>query len=629
METPNIPNNRLTIGGTNYDNIVLDWNVKLRDCNYTVANFTLDNRQSRFYNSVVDTFTEAKFYVKDQAESTYTQIFGGYARQLFPTVNSTGSTVRVYCKGYGAALAEMHCNKDFGYESSSSTTYDELSEIVAHVVNNYTEKSFDDWASGYSYDHSNICEAFDATTFSYINNPYRKCADVINHCCDLATAVAVGTDADAAPAAAGPHWIVRPTGGTTYFLLGKIGDHSSGANSPETYWPDWWGVDNDQASSTLVQGEDFYDVQIIDKSSEFANSVVLITDFRRPSYDYWTEDSGGQALWGNDGLKSLTDDGATYIVGSHSLDLETDAANQGDAYYPSTEDAGWNIEKWGSKDTVPRVNFYYQKDANINEATTYIYMFTTDHSNDYFYTDFCNWHSDPDNEWIHVSLPIGPYYKTVQENKRFRWGDSNPGTTDWADINGVSFRTSLAGGDAHIYIDDLHFSGKIIRQAYCSDNITTNKERQKVVISRMSMDDLCVSGTPGTTDTGDAARTAKAELFRRIRNPRTVQFTVALRQDMLAGQKTHVHAFPTAGSTYTLDSTMRILQVEHGCNVMQGAYSRVTATDDIYNTHPISTVDAYALMQEFTLRDNREALNMRAGAEVDLLIGMLKENYNA
>jgi hypothetical protein len=609
-----VPQYKIDLGGTEYTTGFPNVNVKLRENNYSVATLIIDNEYCDFYTDKVNSFDEIKIYAKDYWRTSYTQIFGGWARELLPAFSTTGNILTLGCKGYGSALDETYCNRDYGYESKVGASYDELSEILDDVVNDFAEKSFDDWATGHTFDHTLITDNFDATTFTFINNPYRKTSAIINHVCDLATAIAAGADAEN-PTAAGPHWIVDPS---KYFMVAKIGDHAAGANSPEARWPDWWNTD--QTGSTLTEGIDFQSLQVYDKSSEFSNSVILYTDFRRPSYDYWTEDSGGQALWGNNGWASITDSAVKVVVGSHSLLFTATVTGNNWGYYPSTKDAAWDFEKIGSEESIPHVNFYFYASSSplIPVATTWIELFTTDEAVNYFYSPFAT--NATLDTWTHCSIPVGPYWKSAEYNTLFNW--QSAGAPLWSNISGISFYTAFAPANALLYIDDLHITGKVARQAYVSDNITANKEYQKSLISRYAMDDSCVAAV----DTGDAARTAKAELLRRIRNPVTYRFTVSLKPGMLAGQKVYIKAGKKRDGTFVIDKAVRMMEIEHVLNKNSGT-STITATDDLYNTRPISSVDKFALSQEFTLLNNSEAQNIRAGSEVDLRIALLKKNY--
>ena len=624
MTVRDIPQLKVTLGGVDYASEAIGALVVLRENNYSTAEIVFSNTNSKFYTDIVDTFDEVKVYVKDYYDSAYTQLFGGWARELLPTHNDAGETMTLACKGYGSALAELHCNRDYGYESSNATAtdYDELSEILNDVINNFAEKSFNDitglGSTGHTFDHTLITDNFDATTFTYINNPYRSCMDVINHVCNLATAIAAGADAEN-PTAAGPHWIVDSS---AYFMVAKIGDHAAGGSSPEARWPDWWNTD--QTGSTLTQGTDFSGYDVIDKSSEFANHVIIVTDFRRPSYDYWTEDTGGQALWSVDGAVGKSDSVAQYIVGSHSLLLSSNDPNPTYTYLDSGT-YPWDVTAWGSEKTIPTLNFYTYSTQYAGTPKVYLSDNTNARKTDYFWADIT-----PTNlsKWNHNSLPIGPYWGNAENQQEINWtsvSGSGAPYPQWSHIDTIEFVFNVSGPGDNFYIDDLHFTGKLVRSAYVSDNITAHKEYQKIFISRFAMDDSCIEDD----DTGNAGRLCKAELLRRIANPYTIQFSTAgLKKNMMAGQKTHVHAgMRPDGASFAVNTDMRVMQVEHGVASKSGAYSRVTATTDLYNTFPISSVDAWALQQEFTLINSREAKNIRAGAEVDLLIPMLKKDY--
>jgi hypothetical protein len=220
-------------------------------------------------------------------------------------------------------------------------------------------------------------------------------------------------------------------------------------------------------------------------------------------------------------------------------------------------------------------------------------------------------------------LPVGPYWSSAEESKTFKWTASSA-NADWNNINGIAFLCNVGGGfNGTLYIDDLHFSGKIIRSAKNSTNITANHEVQKVLIARNAMDDSCVAAD----DSGFAGRAAYAELLRRTANPKTISFVTSLKPSMMAGQKLHVHAEKQLnGTSYRIDAVMRILEVVHSVT-SEAASSTVTATTDLLNTRPISVPDQYAMWQENMFINSNEAKNIRAGGEVDLLIPIIEKDY--
>lgn len=575
--------------------------MKRRENNYDVATLLCDNDKSKMYSVKIDVLDEIKIYFKIDG-GAYKQVFGGHVRQANPLFSQEGYLLQLKCKSYGVALEETHCKTEFGRESLHLTT-DTAKEIWEYIVDNYINKSLGPTgaATGYAITKTYIADIAAATPLTYINNPYTTCLDVVDLVCSLTSAIGAG-------ATAGAHWIVDHS---KNLIINTIGTHEN-----PVQWPDWWNTD--EVGSTLTQGVDFGSFHVLDKSEEFANNVILITDFRRPSYDYWTENNA--ALWGNDALTTLEAVVTPKVVGTHSLHSLSNGAIAGYAYYPSAQNAAWDTSKWGSPRTIPHLNFYMYKDGNITEATTYVRLFTTNHTTDYFYIPFSTW-TEPDNEWIHKSIPIGPYWASSEESKQFRWGASSAGAL-WTNINGACFNINLAGGaGGNLYIDDLCFSGKIVRAAKNTASITANHEYQKTLISRVAMDDTCVAAT----DTGMAARLAYAELLRRIKLPLSITFSIELKPTMMAGQKLHVYACQKSDGNYAIDSVMRILTVQH--NLGENAVTTVTATDDLINSTPISVPDQYATMMENILVNSKEAKNMRAGAEVDVLIEPLIKNY--
>lgn len=599
----------ITHGGADYtyisDQTFTSIMVKRRENNYDTATLQANDEYGELH-SLLSVFDEAKIYMRDSSESAWTQIFGGHIRQSNPSV-ATSATLQLLCKGYAAALEETHCNRDYGAESSNPTL-DTQQEIIQDLVDNMINKSLGTAAgTGYNIGKTKIA-AVTATTIKYVNNPYRANIEVTDIIAQLTSAIGAGANP-------GAHWIVDHN---KNLLFDTISNHTH-----TTEWPNWWNTD--QAGSTLTQDVDFLDFQVLDKAEEFANKVLLVTDFRRPTYDYWTEDSGGAALWGNEGFTGITNESATgyYVVGSHSLKFDPDGATTGYGYFPSSANAAWNVNAWGSEKTIPRLNFYCRK-KNLTTTTTYVYLSTntTARKTDYFYATFLNWQTEADDTWFFKSIPIGPYWASTEEAKQFRW--DTVGSPSWSNIGSLEFVVSLGGADATLHIDDLHFSGKLARSAKNSTNITANKEHQKVLISRNAMDDSCVA----SDDTGYAARIAYAELLRRQSLPVTVMFTVAGKQSMMAGQKLHVHAGKKRdGASYTVDADMRIIELAHKISGGNGFTTTVTATSDLKNSSPVNIPDQYAMWQENMFVNSAEAKNIRAGAEVDLLIPMIEKDY--
>ena len=607
-----IPNFKVTIAhageSTDYYNRVFsNLNVKRRENNYDVATLVCGDKNQYYYTFKMAKFDEIKIYFKDVSQSSYTQVFGGTIRQANPTLGANGKHLVLNCKGYGAALEDTHCNRDYGIESSNPT-YPQPWNIWKNLVADFTNKSFADAATGYALVNTYITDTF-GTDIKYVNNPYRTNLEVIDTICNLSCAIGAGTTA-------GAHWIVDPS---KRLLIAKIGDHAAGATSPENYWSDWYNYL--EADSTLTEGVDFTEYALLDKAEEYANNIILLTDIRRPCYDYWTEGNTTQinALW-TDVLAVLTAEAAVYVVGATSLKIApTEADAPGYAYLPTA----LNIEKVGSAKTIPCLNFYCYKPAGLDETNTTVRLYTTDYANDYFEATFATINTmsggDPDDTWIHKSIPIGPYYASAETSQKYRW--TKVGNADWANIQGVCFRVAAL---TYLLIDDLHINGKIIRSAKDTSEISRVNEYQKVLITRNSMDDSCVD----SDDSGFAGRIAYAELLRRTNLPITPTFTLKKgRPQMMAGQKVKVQLCKRSDGTFAVDTTMRMLTVEHNFVTGTGLTTTVTATTDLKNSFPISVPDAYAMWQENMFVNSSEAKNIRAGAEVDLLIPILSKSY--
>lgn len=581
--------------------------VKRRENNYDTAVLSFTDAKSQYYEDGFAKLDEIKIYLKDASESSWAQIFGGTIRDVIPMVNLQGFLPQLMCKGYGAALEETHCNRDYGLESANPELY-KAQKIWQDLVDNFIKMSFASTNTGYEITKTKIADIASTKSIKYVNNPYRTNLEVVDIVCDLTSAIGAGSTP-------GAHWIVD---NSKNLIINTIGAHEN-----TEVWPDWWNTD--EAGSTFEQGVDFENYTIGDKSEEFANKIVLITDFRRPAYDYWTDNN--LALWGDDALAGLELEPNVKIVGADSLRIEFGIA-QGEAYYPKNELAGWDITAWGSERTIPRLNFYFRANGDGTTAIGYLYLFTDDHNGaSSYYIQFPDLTAD---KWYFHSIPIGPYWACAEEGKTYPWAKLGGG--DWEHINGISFSGIKALGTPYFYVDDLHFSGKIARSAYNSWSIlgnavppvTAKKEYQKVLISRNAMDDSCVAGD----DTGFAGRIVYAELLRRQKKPKTIIFST--RRDMkatMAGQKLHIRTCKKSNGTFRIDTDMRIIELEIDLTVPSGLSYTVTATSDLFNSRPISLPDRYAMWQENMFINSAEAKNIRSGAEVDLLIPLLEKDY--
>jgi hypothetical protein len=439
----------------------------------------------------------------------------------------------------------------------------------------------------------------------------------------------------------------------------------------------------------LVEGTDF-------KQSDFhkvvwphfANKVVLYCDLRKPGYDYLTEDSGGQALWGRHLLTSLTDSNAAnkFVVGSHSLLATSNGAVTGYSWYPSSslssdaasgqkavvvttttnfkagdavrlwdstpqgEDAtiasiagstltmednltnayttgnnahcskqlGWNLNEFGSVKNPPTLNFYYHPVANTAVASTVVMMKTVSDptSNDYFYANFAT-NADLD-KWHHCSIPLGDFYKTSDYQRDVDW--TTGGSAVWTNINALGFYNTGSGPSSLLYIDDLHITGKIIREAYDSSNITSNDEVQVPVRYDVAVDDTMKA----SDDSGTAGRLAYGELLRRMVTPEVGVFQTPLAVDALPGQLIHVHADAYSGAAWRVDADFRIKEVVHTIT-KAGGFTTWDITSDVLNTFVPGFNDAMAMYHRAVHTDPEMKNLLSTG--LDPYVSRLSKDY--
>lgn len=514
------------------------------------------------YIANIDAFTVIKVSHR-YAGDAWTQVFEGVTERIGPRLDNT-QTLQLTAYGYGRALRNTHCSANYGNESedpSLNTPHEIWDDLIDEMIN----KSFGGAATGYAITKNKVAPAANPD-ITYIEGGYRNNFTMVNDVLIAYQGYRNGL--------AGMHWFVDEDGN---LFINTIANHENNA----TGWPTWWRVN--QAGSTLVEGIDFTKTFFHKKLNNFANKIILYCNLRKPGTDNWTEDLG--PVWGNDNLATVDYSAVQFIVGSHSLRMIVNPLNTGEAYHPGTEDAAWDLEKIGSPESIPTVNFYYYQDINIDEANTSIRLFTTDHDNDYFESVFSTW-TDRDNEWIHRSLTVGPHWKTKDEQRRYRW--TAVGAPDWADINGVAFHLT---GDpieqSTLYIDDLHLAGKVIREAFNSTSITANDEVQKIIRYDVAVDDALEEAN----DTGTAGQLAYGELLTRQYIPTVGIFTTPLAEDALPGQLIHTHSDWYSAGNWRINMDMRIKEIIHSYTV-EGAFTTWDVTSDVLNTFGIGYNDA-------------------------------------
>jgi hypothetical protein len=612
---------KVTIAGTDYENTAFtDLAVMGRENDVSSAILFCSNFRGVMWTDTIDTFDSIQVAIEDAG--SYVEVFDGYIREYNAVQNQSGSLATIKCKGLGMAEEVTHCKDMFGY-TSNQDSLNTIEEILEDLVDNSINLSYSSAnKTGYSVG-KNYIQAIDAgLSIPFFNAPYQSCKSIINLICTLDTAYRDGSTA-------GPHWFHDVNDN---LRIKTIGTQQAQGGFGGGDWGIYYG--GSTSAVTLTEGVDFFDYTLTKPTHAYANNVVLAFDLRKPAYDYWTEDSGGQALWGNDSLTALTDTAAAgeFVVGSHALKANITFPDiSGRCYYPSAENAAWDVTKWGSEANPPTVDFYFYKTGGatrVNEAATTIRMCTTDHDTDYFYCVFSTWSADPDDEWIHRSIPIGPYWNTVEETRMFEWVngtgavEAGGGNGVWTTINCIAFRvTPVAPENCDFIIDDLHFSGKAIREAVDTSEVTANNEYQHAIISRTPLDDTAVAAT----DTGMAGQLCHAELLRRAAPPRQLQCTVPLQVNLKPGEQYSVYLGKTASSYKINGVDFRVTGYTHRINE-GGRTTTLTMTDDVLNSFPLTAGDQRKLLNEYLLENNAKATDMQGG-DVDLLVPHLRKTY--
>lgn len=564
----------------------------------SIVKIAANDREGVNYIGNFDVWTVLKVSLRYGSDS-WTKVFEGVVEDISPLLARQLQTVTATAYGYGRALRNTYCNVNYGSEISSSL--DTPTEIWDDLVDNHINKDFDGAATGYAITKTKI-KTVNTPTITFLPNPYRKCIDVVNEVANIHAAGQAGS--------ASVHWFVDPS---KNLWIDTIANHSVDT----TNWPTYYG--GSQALSTLVEGVDFKAYEFHKHIRDFANKVLLTAPFRRPGYDYLTEDSGGQALWGTSNV-TLTDDAVTYLVGSHSLKAVFEAVAVGEFYYPSGAAAEWDISTWGSEQSIPHVSFYLYKDG-ITELTTSLRFCNNDtaRNTDYYYCVFSTW-TEPDDEWIHKSIPIGPYWKSAEESKQFRWATAGNPPADWSDIDEVLFLT-LVGDDGIMYIDDFHFTGRLLREAYNSTSIAARNDHQFVLNFNVSLDDTMIA----SDDSGTAAQLAYAELLARQKTPRVGTVFIPLLVNALPGEIFHIHADEQSSGAFRIDGDFRAVYVQHNVNSEVGFGTELGLSDDLTNT---MTFGPHKQLQQLAkvLYTDPEAKNLK-GAGVDLLVSRMRKDY--
>lgn len=602
---------KVTIDGTDYEEEFIDIQVTGRECDIAGAILIADNKQGSFWTDTVDLFDSVTIQMRQLGVggSLATQ-FTGTVREVKPYASEGGFYTGIKCNGLGLALTKTHCKDAFGY-TSDQPTLDTVEEILEDLVDNSINKSYSSANNtGYAISKDYIPTIDAGLSIPFLNAPYQTCKSIVDLICTLDTAYRAGSTA-------GPHWYVNSDGDLRVKTIGTQqadGGHGGGA------WGTYYNGQAGNSNAKLYEDEDFYSYTLTKPSNQYANNVVLAFDLRKPAYDYWTE-TNITSLWDDDADATVTEYSGDPVVGSYAMHIASNGTNTGYAWYPASEDAGWDLSKWGSIKTIPTINFYSQMDTDgAHPVVSDIGLFTTDHLTDVYHL-LTGDLGDPWDTWVHHSIPVGPYWKSYAESRQLEWAED--GSPDWTDINGIAFKVTGIGGDGYFAVDDLHFAGKCMREAVDTSEVTSYDEQQHTLLSRTPLDDTAVA----SDDSGMAGQICYAELLRRVTPPRWFTCTVPFKQALKPGEQFTLYAGKDANGNYKLNGVdFRVVEYTHRCTQNNQPETSLTMTDDVKNSFPVGPLNARAILNEYLLVNNEKATDMQGG-EVDLLIPHLRKTY--
>jgi hypothetical protein len=546
--------------------------------------------RSSSYSDVFDVHTQIDLQIK-HATAGYVTTFSGIAHKPKPIINpqTGGEVLEVQAWGWGIAFDKTTCDTSYGSESANPTKTT-AKDILQHLIPNYVEKRWGGDATNWSIDVTDVEDVHNDFDVVNLTGTYTDNFTMINRLCDLINAHAI-SDSDISV-----HWYVDTDG---HFRIKEIDQDSADAS-----WKHYYG--GSSANATFKEGVNDVLARNFQKQiDDYYNSIVLASAFRKPAYDIWC--GNGAPAWGN--FQSVELHSASqHIVGDYSLEV-TPTVNNDPAviFYPSTHDAGWDFTKCGSSNTIPKVSFYiFATDSTALTTGTGLVLGkywdgVVDASGDdvKYYMDFSKLIANPqDNKWFHVDVPIGPYWALAPElaNTDAEWIKTDGADEDWADIDFVAIGFAGVLTTKKVYIDDLHFSGKVVRHCYDASAITaTTKERQLLVRLDSALDDtLSVTNNNGT-----AALLAQALLYQRSTIPVVGTMSFPLIEDMLPGQTLQVYAgLESDGSTYRWSNLpMRNYELIHRID-SKGLTTTVELTSDVSNSNVMGAQDAWGIMAD-------------------------------
>jgi hypothetical protein len=607
-----MPSWKLTIDGT--IDIVNDQAVSIANVRpengVSGLGFQIGDYQSKNYVDLIDRDVQVDLAIKHKNQ-TYTTTFSGLVHKPQPKLTIQGEVLEVQCWGWGIALDKTLCDTSFGTESANPNT-DTPEEILDYIIANEVCKRFGPLgaATEWVMDTSDIDAPHAGFSVTNLTGNYATNLTMISRLCDLINAYAV-SNADI-----GVHWYVDTD---KHFRMKEI-DQDSGDSS----WTRYYG--GSAAAAAIKEGNNIIARGFYPDVDNYYNSIILASAFRKPAFDIWMEDNGPS--WGN---YQSTDSYSTdqFVVGSHSLKVTPTVNNAVTlVYYPSTHNAGWDLTRCGSHNTIPAVSFYmYTEDVDaistpgvsgaIVIGKDWDGVVDASGNADYFWCPFNDLINDPEvDKWYHFRIPIGPHYELASSGAH--WYET--GSPSWDDIDFVALSYANVLTTDDVFYDDLHFSGKVVRHAYDASEITaTKKERMLLIRLDTALDD-----TLSTTDnTGTAALLAEAELYKHTASATIGTLEFPLREDLLPGQILQVYAGKKPNGTYRWSNqAMRVRQLTHTIDV-NGYRTTAELTSDVTNCNTLGIADQWGILMESAgAMGHGEAKDLKA-AGIDPLIPRL------
>ena len=662
-----IPQQKIEANGNEIQNDCLSSTVWRIENGVSRAAIIANDRYGRHFIDDLDVLDILKVSYKYASQTAWTKVFEGTILEPTPTIEKSQKVTGSLAYGYGRALLKTHCGVNYGVESENSAI-NTPSQIIEDIRANRVELNFDAGATGHTINAGKVL-AMANPEIQFIKGGYRPNIDILNQICLLYQAWRAGSS--------GIHWFVDPA---KYLYVDQIGNHTvagwstwwrtnqagstltEGIDFLEATFPkngkgyankvllftdlrkpgyDYWTEDS--GGSKLWGNTGFTSITDDNTATYFlvgSHSVKLLQNGGAPGMAWILASSlSGNAaaaqpdvavtdasafkvgdsvhLWDNNPLSE------DKIIGSIAGNTLTMTVNLTNAYATAsnahcTKNSGWNLSKVGSQENAPHLNFYSLINTNISTATTYIRLFTTAFDTDYFWSQFCVGNSTTAGEFTHHSMPIGKYWKT-KEKSGTSW--TKVGNADWENINGIAFYTYNAGpvGNGTIWIDDLHISGKLIRESYNSTEIAATPEIQKTVRLDVAVDDSMKE----TDDTGTAARLAYAELLNVQTVPTTGTIHIKGAQDILPGQQVYIQAHKHY-STYAIGDTFRVTQAIHSFKNNQFS-TQLDLTDDLVNSFSAGPAEQLSALAKVLYVDP-EAKSLKSSG-IDALVERLSVDY--